>query len=115
MPSQSAIDKLKMMIDATVFPVVTDAEVAVILSNWAIADADGNYSPAEDWNWFDFNGAAEDGWNIKAGRSATIVDSNSDGQDFSSSQLRMACEDQARKYLAKRQTGFVGVSTGLEA
>lgn len=96
-----------MMTDATMEPVLTDPEITSIIEMWFIADADGGAPTGDTWEFVDWYGAAEYGWNIKHGRAATLVNTNADGQQYSLSDVAERCKEQRQYYAALRQTGTI--------
>lgn len=106
-PSATQIARLKMMTDATMEPVLSDAEVTAILEMYFVADADGTAPSGDAWPLIDWYGAAEYAWNIKHGRAATLVNTNADGQQYSLSDVAERCKEQRQYYAALRQTGTI--------
>lgn len=99
---ESAIDKLKKMTAWDVEPALTEGELEELLTPVSKADTSGR--PPSDVDWtptFDLNAAAANGWLIKAGRAAALVEVDPPGSGIMSSKVFDNCRAMARIYRAK--------------
>ena len=80
-------------------PVLTEAEIDLLLAEAKIVDEDG-YDPDDpDWTeTYNVNYAISKGWEIKAGKCAGSYDFSDLGQKFNRSQMFKHCEAMAKKY-----------------
>jgi hypothetical protein len=99
---ETAIDKLKKMTAWDVEPTLSEAEVEELLTPASRADTNG--LPPSDVGWtptYDLNAAAADGWLIKAGRAAALVEIDPPGSGILTSKVFDNCRAMARIYRAK--------------
>src|SRR5215218_9591719 len=96
-PSSYGLASLKLYVDSTADPILTDNELILILSKFAIAD-ENDTVPSGVWTPFDIYGAAAECWRIKAARAAKFINLNADGQNISLAQIREACNEQYAYY-----------------
>ena len=99
---ETAIEKLKKMTASDVAPVLTDDEVEELLMPASVADTNGLPPSDEAWTpTYDLNAAAADGWLIKAGRAAALVEVDPSGSGILTSKVFENCRAMARIYRAK--------------
>jgi hypothetical protein len=99
---ESAKDKLKKMTASDVEPLLSDDEVDELLLPASVADTNG--LPPTDTDWtptYDLNAAAADGWLIKAGRAAALVEIDPPGSGVFTAKVFDNCRAMARIYRAK--------------
>lgn len=105
--SSTSLDKFKRLVSADQTPMLTDDDCAAVLTDWAIADVNDN-APVGEWSDFEWAGALQAGWELKAARASILIDTTADQERASLSQIRKACVEQAAIYGAKR-VGTLGV------
>ena len=99
---ESAKEKLKKLTAWTTEPVLTDVEIDELLATSGLADAERNAPSSEDWTpTYDVNGAAAEGWLIKAGRAASTTETEPDSVQVTS-RVFENCVRMARLYSSKR-------------
>jgi hypothetical protein len=99
---ETAKDKLKKMTAWDVGPTLSDGEIDELLVPASVADPAG--LPPDDIDWiptYDLNAAAADGWLIKAGRAASLVEVDPPGSGIYTSKVFENCRAMARIYRAK--------------
>lgn len=109
---ESPKDKLKRLTAWETEPVLTEDDLDGILAAVAMQDADGLSPADEDWTpTYDLNGAASQGWLVKAARSSIPTEVDPPGSGIVTSKVFDNCRAMARIYAAKR-AGSVKMQTG---
>jgi hypothetical protein len=99
---ESAKDKLKRMTAWDVEPTLTDGEIDELLIPCCLVDKDGLTPSDPEWTpTYDLNLAAANGWLIKAGRAAALVEVEPPGSGLFTSKVFDNCRAMARIYRAK--------------
>lgn len=93
------LDRLKMMVAWDIVPTLTEGELAQLLLQNRIPDADG-YEPqdAAYTDTYDLNQAAVDGWRLKAGKVSSIFSFSNGVETFNRQQIYDHCIKQVREY-----------------
>ena len=99
---ESSKEKLKKLTAWTTEPALSDVEIDELLAANGMADGEGNSPSSESWTpTYDVNGAAAEGWMIKAGRAAATTETEPDSVQVTS-RVFENCIRLARIYSAKR-------------
>lgn len=107
MTTLEARDLLAGMVAAGSNPTLCPPELDYCLSRARICDAGG--LPPADPAWagaWDFNVAAREAWELKAGKAANYHDVTIDGRTFAANQVFKDCQAQADRY-RRRLAGTV--------
>lgn len=108
--SPASLLRLSRMAGAGVDPKLTDADLAILLDMFALADASGNLPGAGGYvATYDWHGAAAEAWRWKAAAASATVSFQADGSRFDASDVIANCERQAALHEAKRQTGTISL------
>lgn len=87
------------MTAATSAPVLSEAELALLLESAQVVDATGLAPTADGYTaTWDLNRAALEGWRWKAARVAGSFDFNADGASYNRSQMLASCERMIAQY-----------------
>lgn len=99
------------MVGAASDPVLTDDEVATLLTRSKVADSTGRAPSHADWEpTYNLHVGAAMGWRWKAVKVSDRYDFSADGSRFDRSQVRKHCLDQA-KYHNGRAVASLKVTT----
>ncbi|MEQ1604561.1 MAG: hypothetical protein ABL999_06805 [Pyrinomonadaceae bacterium] len=102
----NSLEKLKQLTAWDAVPALTVDDLDELLAAASIEDANGLAPINEEWTpTYDLNAAAAQGWLIKAGRSAAVVDAPESGPI--TSKVFDNCRAMARIYAAKRKASVV--------
>lgn len=107
----TARDRLAQLVAAGVAPTLTDGQLDDILIRARRPDVDGLLPSDADWTpTYDFNAAASEGWELKAGLAVTF-DFTAHGQTFDRSQVQEQCLAMASRY--RRGSGSVRIASAI--
>jgi hypothetical protein len=99
MTTLEARDRLAMIVQAKANPTLDPLELDYCLTLARVCDPHGN--PPADPEWcgaWNFNLAAREAWELKAGKAANYHDVTIDGRTFAAGQVKKHCEEQAERY-----------------
>lgn len=99
MTTLEARDLLAVMVQAKANPTLCPPELDYCLSRARICDIHG--APPADPDWcgaWNFNQAAREAWELKAGKAANYHDVTIDGRTFAASQVQKQCRQMAEDY-----------------
>lgn len=115
MTPEQALTRITIMTAAESDPVLSIDELDELVLMARRADRYGREISDADWiETYDLNAAAAEGWRWKAGKAASDVTFNTDGQGFSMSHLIAHCERMSRHYAGRTLTS-IPVMTALGA
>lgn len=115
MTPEEVLTRLTTMTAAESEPALSAIELDELVRLARRADTSGREIDDDDWTpTYDLNAAAAIGWTWKAGKAASDVTFNTDGQGFSMSHLFDHCERMAKRY-ASRAAYTITVTSALAA
>lgn len=80
-------------------PVLSVTEVATIVAEFTVIDADGNAPVDDDWeSTYDLMGATASAWRVKAGKAASRYTFQTGAMRESESDLKTHCDQMAATY-----------------
>jgi len=103
MTEADALARLKVMLDYSAQPTLSELEVGYLLIMCKLADSAGRMPSDAAWvpTW-DLNRGAAEGWRWKASKAAAAMyDFSADGASYSRSQIAEHCRQQALAYQRK--------------
>ena len=104
-PSAAARDRFRSLVAGDVFPTLADAELDALLLEHALPDAAGRGPVSLLWvERYDLNGAAADGWELKAAKISDAVAITDNGTTVHGEQAVERALERAASY-RKRRTG----------
>jgi hypothetical protein len=99
MTTLEARDLLATMVQAKANPTLCPPELDYCLSRARVCDDHGAAPADPDWcGTWDFNRAAREAWELKAGKAANYHDVTIDGRTFAANQVFKDCQAQADRY-----------------
>jgi hypothetical protein len=99
MTNLEARDRLAILVQAKANPTLCPPELDFCLERARVCDAGGLVPADPAWaGAWDFNVAAREGWELKAGKAANYHDIAVDNRAFSANQVFKDCQAQADRY-----------------
>lgn len=106
----TALARLKLNVQPTSEPTLSDDELDTILDLYALEDSQG-LGPLDD-GWlglWDVRAASRRAWQVKAAKVVADVDYDADGAKYTQSQLHDHCLTQAELYADQGSVTIAGV------
>lgn len=105
MNATDALNRLKRMVQSSIEPTLSDAELDDLLSLAQVVDADGRKPSNDAWEptygAIEINGSAAEGWRWKAAKLGAGETFSSDGATFNPETRRQFCMDMAKQYQSR--------------
>lgn len=110
MTPEQALARLRLHVQPTSEPTLSEQELSDLLAVHALADSEGNAPNTEGWvGTWDIRKAAYDGWLIKAGKVANDVTYRADDASYNQSEAYAHCLTMADRFKGAQGSFTLGV------
>lgn len=113
--SAAQVTRLRRMVAETTDTTYSDTELATVIEQYSMVDAEGREPSHDDWEaTYDLHRAAAEVWDEKAAALAGNFDFNADGATYHRSQAYEQALKSARQHMSKRAAISVPLHTTFE-